>query len=261
MLFALHYLTSIRVGNGMRDSSFWFWTRILLVPIILVTSDTFSRACGSPAETQPARASADSDGIMSVTDIVARLQARYDQTLGFRANFTQEVVTATLGHAVTSTGEVFFKKPGKMCWKFKQPAHLVVSDGSSFWSYQPADKQVIKTPFHHAFRSNTPISFLTGVGRLEDDFQVTLQDSRQNATQDTYVLRLTSKQDAEAVGRLTLAVSSQTFDIVQATVTDPLGNTTRLLFRNITRNISLEDSLFRFDIPPGVDIIEPFPNS
>jgi outer membrane lipoprotein-sorting protein len=56
-------------------------------------------------------------------------------------------------------------------------------------------------------------------------------------------------------------VSRQTFDIVEATVTDPLGNTTRLRFNNINRNVPLEDSLFQFDIPPGVDIIEPFPSS
>ena len=197
----------------------------------------------------------------SVTDIVARLQARYDDTLGFQADFTQDIVTATLGQAMTSTGEVFFKKPGKMRWNFSQPAQLLISDGSSFWFYQPADKQVVKTPFHQAFRSNTPVSFLTGVGRLEDDFQVTLQNSDQNSSQDTYLLQLTSKQDVEAVGRLTLAVSRQTFDIVEATVTDPLGNTTRLRFSNINRNISLDDSLFQFDIPPGVDIIEPFPSS
>ncbi len=152
---------------------------------------------------------------------------------------------------------MFFKKPGKMRWNFSQPAQLLVSDGSFFWFYQPADKQVIKTPFHQAFRSNTPVSFLTGVGRLEDNFQVALQDS----TPDTYLLQLTSKQEAEAVGRLTLAVSTQTFDIVQATVTDPLGNTTRLRFTNINRNIPLDDSLFQFSIPPGVDIIEPFPSS
>ena len=267
MLFAPHYGLNIGVDNCMKISSFRLWVSLLVVPTIFVTSYSALHACGSLTETEAAPASthaSDAAGTLSVSDIVARLQARYDDTLGFQADFTQEVVTATLGQTITSTGEVFFKKPGKMRWNFSQPAQLLVSDGSSFWFYQPADKQVVKTPFHQAFRSNTPISFLTGVGRLEDDFQVALQNSNQNSSQDskdTYLLLLTSKHDAEAVGRLTLAVSRQTFDIVEATVTDPLGNTTRLRLSNINRNTSLEESLFQFDIPPGVDIIEPFPSS
>jgi outer membrane lipoprotein carrier protein len=241
----------------MRISSFCFWVSVFVVPAIVLSGYSVLRACCGPPGTEPASASTPTQHQLSVTDIVARLQARYDDTLGFQADFTQEVATPTLGQTVHSKGEVFFKKPGKMRWNFSQPAQLLVSDGSFFWFYQPADKQVIKTPFHQAFRSNTPVSFLTGVGRLEDNFQVSLQDS----TPDTYLLQLTSKQEAEAVGRLTLAVSTQTFDIVQATVTDPLGNTTRLRFTNIDRNIPLDDKLFQFSIPPGVDIIEPFPSS
>jgi outer membrane lipoprotein carrier protein len=265
MIFDTRYLLRNGVYNRMKISSFRFWVCLLVVLTIVVTSHSTLYACGAPTETESVPASTAAPSTPSVTDIVARLQARYDDTLGFQADFVQDVATATLGQAMTSTGEVFFKKPGKMRWNFSQPAQLLVSDGSSFWFYQPADKQVVKTPFHQAFRSNTPVSFLTGVGRLEDDFQVALQDSTsdstQNSTQDTYLLQLTSKQDAEAVGRLTLAVSRQTFDIVEATVTDPLGNTTRLRFNNINRNVPLEDSLFQFDIPPGVDIIEPFPSS
>ena len=78
---------------------------------------------------------------------------------------------------------------------------------------------------------------------------------------NAHVLSLDSKHDAEAVGRLTLAVDAATFDIVRATVSDPLGNITRLRFTNITRNIPLPDSLFQLSIPDGVDIVEPLPLS
>jgi outer membrane lipoprotein carrier protein len=192
-----------------------------------------------------------------VTEIVARLQTRYQETQGFRADFLQEVESATFGYTLTSQGRVCFKKPGKMRWDFSQPAQLLVSDGAFFWFYQAAEKQVVKTPFHQAFRSHTPISFLTGVGRLEEDFEISLQDT----AAETYVLSLSSKHDADAVGRLTLAVDAATFDIVRATVSDPLGNITRLQFTNITRNIPLPDSLFQLTIPAGVDIVEPLPVS
>lgn len=197
--------------------------------------------------------SADKSGTTTRETIVARLQARYDETDGFRADFVQEVTSATLGQALKSRGKVFFKKPGRMRWEFTEPQQLLIADGSVLWLYQPAERQVVKTPFQYAFNSQTPISFLTGVGRLEEDFSVLLQGE----TASVHRLRLTPKQTAEAVGRLDIEVGKARFDILQAVVTDPLGNITRVSFTNIDRETGLEDDLFRFELPPGVDLVEP----
>src|SRR5215813_8199751 len=75
----------------------------------------------------------------SVSEVVKNLQARYDSTSGFRANFQQEVESATLGQKVESHGWVVFKKPGRMRWEFAESKQLLVSDGKSFWFYQPAE--------------------------------------------------------------------------------------------------------------------------
>src|SRR5215510_12507253 len=112
----------------------------------------------------------------AVPDIVKRLQARYDSTAGFRADFTQEVESATLGQKVESRGTVVFKKPGRMRWEFNEPKQTLVSDGKFFWFYQPLEKQVLKTPFQQAFSSTTPASFLLGVGRLDQDFSIVLTE-------------------------------------------------------------------------------------
>ena len=97
------------------------------------------------------------------------------------------------------------------------------------------------------------MSFLTGVGRLEEDFFVALTGE----TETVYQLRLTSKKAAEAVGLLDIEVSIETFDILQARITDPLGNTTRLQFVNIERGIVMDEALFTFELPQGVDLVEP----
>jgi len=193
----------------------------------------------------------------TVDEVVKQLQERYDSTTGFRADFTQEVESATLGQKVESRGKVFFKKPGRMLWEFSEPKQTLVSDGKFFWFYQPAENQVIKTPFQQTFSSTTPASFLLGVGRLTQDFTIALKGE----TTEVYSLRLTPKKDPEAVGFLDFEVSTKTFDILQASVTDPLGNITRLRFSNIDRTASPEDSLFRFTTPPGVDVVEPIPAS
>src|SRR3970040_1110982 len=50
----------------------------------------------------------------SVSEVVKNLQARYDSTAGFRADFMQEVESATLGQKIEARGTMVFKKPGRM---------------------------------------------------------------------------------------------------------------------------------------------------
>lgn len=245
-----------RVYTRMKKRAVYLALIIWLACVAGIVSHSVSFACGTSSAAESA-ATPPQPARLSVTDIVDQLQARYEQTQGFQADFSQEVESATLGQKVTSHGVVSFKKPGRMRWEFKEPAQLLVSDGMFFWLYQPDEKQVIKTPFQQAFRSNTPISFLTGVGRLDTDFQISVLTTNEHV----HVLSLTPKHDADGVGSLVLEVSTLTFDIVQAVVTDPLGNITRLQFTNIDRDTPLEDSVFHFTIPPGVDLVEPYPES
>ncbi len=189
--------------------------------------------------------------------LAQRVQARYDATEDFTANVTQEMTVASLGKTIRSEGTLAFKKPGKMRWEFPgDAAQTIVADGTTLWLYQPAEKQVLKAPFQAAFRSSTPISFLAGVGRISEDFDVSVAgDETPPNAGDAVDLLLVSKRDADTVGRLRLTVVRDSGDIRAAAITDPLGNVTRLEFSNMQRNVHLAAERFVFEVPPGVDVI------
>ena len=50
-------------------------------------------------------------------------------------------------------------------------------------------------------------------------------------------------------------MSRPAFDIVEAAVTDPIGNVTTLSFSNIQRNVDVPEDEFRFVVPEGVDVV------
>ncbi len=186
-------------------------------------------------------------------EVVDGLQARYDETHGFQADFSQEIMVVALKTTDISTGRVYFWKPGKMRWEFSNPSQLIVGDGRHVWFYQPTENQVIKTPFDRAFDSNAPASFLAGIGRLDEEFVVFLE----RETDAFYMLRLLPKEVRGSAGSLELKVAKSTYDIVEAKVTDALGNITKLQFSNITRQSREDERLFTFELPPGVDLLEP----
>ena len=205
-------------------------------------------ATASPPAKKPAKAST-----AKVDEVVKKLQARYDATTDFTADFSQEVEVVTLGQKLKSSGKVNFKRPGRMRWDFLEPdKQTIVADGTTLWVHQPQHKQVLKAPFKAAFQSATPLSFLFGVGELAEDFNASLLDS------DSGMLRvkLLPKQDRE-IGVLVLGVDPKSYDIVAAEVTDPLGNVTRLEFVNMKRDVGLKESEFTFTAPPGTDVVEP----
>jgi outer membrane lipoprotein carrier protein len=151
------------------------------------------------------------------------------------------------------TGTVAFKRPGRMRWALKNDEEqVIIADGSTLWVYQPEEQQVLKSPFQSAFRSSSPISFLTGVGRIDRDFAVTLDGKEEGRL---YLL-LVPRADEGEIGRMRLTIETSAFDIIGAEIRDPLGNITKLVFTNLRRNLGLDDAFFRFDVPAGVDIIE-----
>ncbi len=187
-------------------------------------------------------------------EIIRRVQARYDATADFTADVVQEMTIASLNKTITSEGTVAFKKPGRMRWEFtQQDPQIIVADGTTLWFYKPSETQVFKAPFNAAFRSATPISFLTGVGQITRDFDAKLDGT--SADGDLIYLLLVPKKDAGDVGRVRVMVTKDSADIRGAEVFDPLGNVSKLKFKNMRRNVGIPDEKFKFEIPEGVDVI------
>lgn len=193
-------------------------------------------------------------GQLNVDLVVRKVQARYDATRDFTADLTQEMTVASLGKTVASHGTIAFKKPGRFRLELTdEAAQTVVADGVTLWLYQPAENQVLKAPFDAAFRSSTPISFLTGVGRIATDFEPSLDG--EDAASNVVYLKLVPRRAAGDVGMLRLAVDRDDFDIRGADIQDPLGNVSRLRFDRLRRNTGIPDDRFAFRVPPGVDVI------
>src|SRR5262249_18103489 len=168
----------------------------------------------------PARADA-------LKDVLARLQARYDDTRTMQADFRQTVESKALAGTLETKGKVAFEKPNRMRWDYDPPdAQSIIGDGDTLWIYQPDLKQVIKAPLGQAFQSSTPVTFLAGLGRVERDFDATLARNEP----EQWVLTLTPKQKDAGVGTLQLGVRKSDASVAEARIVDSAGTTTRIQF-------------------------------
>lgn len=189
----------------------------------------------------------------SAEQIIDSLQKNYDATVDFVADFRQETEVKTLNRNLKAWGKLSFKRPGKMLWSYDEPkGQLVLADGKHLYFYQPEQNQIIKSPLKNAFRSDIPLSFLLGIGNLKKDFNAILKGVEDNH----YVLRLEPKGEPGGFSEILLAVSKNSSDISWANIRDAASNATRIRFSNMRKSVGLKDSLFRLQVPNGVDIVE-----
>jgi outer membrane lipoprotein carrier protein len=189
----------------------------------------------------------------SADQIVDSLQKNYDATVDFIADFRQETEVKTLGRKLKASGKLYFKRPGKMLWRYEEPkGQFVLADGTNLFFYQPDQNQVIKSPLKNAFRSDIPLSFLLGLGNLKKDFNAALKGTEENQ----FVLRLEPKGELGGFSEVLVGVSRSTSDIDWVSVRDAVGNVTTIRFSGMRKGVGIQESLFRFQVPDGVDVVE-----
>lgn len=181
------------------------------------------------------------------------LQRHYRETKSFRAKFHEEIVAVGAPQR-TRTGNVYFLKPGRMRWEFEEPSkELIVSDGTQLYNYDPELNQVVEAPLAQALRSPGATEFLLGAGDVTKDFNASLLDGASNGLTN---LRLVPKSQGN---RVELGLDPHNYDVETIRVIDQLGNVTSLRFTDIMNNAPVSDSIFKFTVPPGADIVRPEP--
>jgi outer membrane lipoprotein carrier protein len=195
-------------------------------------------------------------GRLELRSVVDRVQRRYDTASDFRAHFSQTLTNATFKRKSTLSGEVLLKKPGRMRWNYQQPEpKMYLADGDLLWLYEPEDKQAFKQELKST-QLPAALAFLTGKGRLSDEFDITFAPQKTYGTARDYLLALRPKQAQPQVKEITFVVDPDSFQVRETVLIDGQGNVNDMLFSDIKVSSGLPDSTFRWTPPAGVRVID-----
>ncbi len=182
--------------------------------------------------------------------VLDRLQRHYHDTNSFTAKFSEEIA-AVGAPKRTRRGTVSFRKPGRMRWEFEAPEmETIVSDGETLYNYDPDLNQVVETPLKQALKSSSATSFLLGIGNINRDFKAAFA----NPPKPTGLVDLIL--DAKTGGyKIEVGLDPKSYNLVTLTLTDQLGDVTRIDFSDVQDNVELPDSTFAFKTPAGADVV------
>lgn len=169
------------------------------------------------------------------------------QTL--QARFEQQVISSDGVLQDRSEGEVWLQRPERFRWEYGGDfPELVVADGERVWIYDEMLEQVTVRD-QDAASANSPLTLLTDPDRLEEQFEV----REMGQAEQMALLELRARDQESEFERVLLGMEANRIKLM--IMEDAFGLRTEIRFDAVTINPELDDKLFRFEPPPGVDVI------
>jgi chaperone LolA len=183
-------------------------------------------------------------------DSLAIVQRYLAELRTLQADFVQ-VVRDRQGQIIDrSFGTLSLARPDRFRWDYREPyLQTIVADGRKLWLYDQDLEQVTVRPLESGLGA-TPAALLSGSGDVSALFAAAGVD----AADGWRWCRLTPTQPGSDFERVSLAFTPRG-ELAAMELRDKLGQATRLDFENLRSNPALDQALFRFTPPKGVDVI------
>ena len=203
------------------------------------------------------------------------LEARYHDAKTLEAIFLERYSDSHQGLQAES-GKVYFSRPGRMRWEYEAPEQkLFVSDGKTVWFYVPSDHTVTRAPMKQSTDWRTPLALLTGKAKLSQLCEKLDLSANPPGKQGNIVLSCRPRGEKaktkaasgdsleasiapidEQFDEVLLELDPDSGELADVRVLQPGGIELEYRFGNWQENLPLAESLFHFQAPAGVAIVE-----
>ena len=185
--------------------------------------------------------------------ILEGMEQKYANS-SFSAKFLQQSTIKAMELTDSATGKVYVMHPGKMRWEYEQPdRQIIITDGYKLWIYRPEDNQVMTGAAPDFFRDGKGASFLSDIKLLREKFEIVLLEGEKSLFHE---LKLTPREKTMDVASIRLSVSMSTFTVMRVATYNSYGDETRIELLNSEFGKVLDEELFSFSIPQGVDVLK-----
>lgn len=180
-----------------------------------------------------------------------RLDAFLDGLETLKASFRQVLIDENKQALEESEGLVYLERPDRFRWDYTAPyPQQIVADGQRVWMYEPELEQATVRPQNNLIGA-TPAALLSTTEPVDKRFIV--EDEGAGSDGRNW-LRLRPRDTSASFVAIRLGFTGDVLSVME--LEDSFGQTTRLEFKNLERNPSLEAGLFAFTPPAGTDVIQ-----
>ena len=194
---------------------------------------------------------------LTATDLAKRVDEHYNKLHTLKASFAEQY--DGLGMHRSDSGVMLLQKPGKMRWDYQStPGKLFVLDGKYAWFYSPGDTQVQRIAASKLDDLRSPLRFLLGHTKLENELVDLKVFPAQASKPEEYELTGVPKGQEKRIAKLSLDVTVNG-EIHGITIEEIDGARTTFTFTSEEPNAKIAESAFHFIAPAGVPVVDALP--
>jgi outer membrane lipoprotein carrier protein len=151
-----------------------------------------------------------------------------------------------------SSGTVYLKRPGRFRWDYTEPyQQSIITDGATLWFYDKDLAQVTVAELNAS--EDSPAVLLGAAVDLDSNYEVT----ELPAEQDVMWVELMPRREASEENQYSsIRLGLRDAQLVSMDMRDNFGQRTLIEFGQARSAVALDDSLFEFEPPEGVDVVQ-----
>ena len=194
-------------------------------------------------------------GLLAISSIghanaVSSLEKFYSSVNTLRAQFRQTVFDADQQIIDQSRGALYIARPGRFRWEYSSPLpQNIISDAQKIWVHDVELEQVTVRNYQQTL-AGTPAELLAGTGDVSEQYDISAIES----SDAIEWLLLEPKVDDTQFVDIRIGFKDDKLSTMR--LTDSFERTTQLIFDEFVENAPINLSLFKFDVPDDVDVID-----
>ncbi len=180
----------------------------------------------------------------------ARIRAYTSGLHSMTAKFRQQMIDADGELVQEGRGTLSIQRPNRFRWQYTEPyEQLILGDGEKLWSYDADLEQAVVRGYDDVLAAS-PAMLLSGARDVAELYEVAALRIEDGL--DWVVL---APRALETDFKL-LGLGFADGELRRMDLIDSLDQLTRIELTGVERNPALQESVFEFSPPPGVDVIE-----
>ncbi len=189
-------------------------------------------------------------GPLSASDGLKLLTRFFHEVDTLEADFQQVVLDENLLAMSEAAGHLWISRPRRFRWDYDSATgQSIVADGRDLWIHDTELEQVVVRDLFESL-GETPALLLSGEGGLDTNYILTPMGKQGTLEWVSLVPRTENGNFSE----IQLGFEGKTLRLIQ--LLDKMERITRLTLSQVIENKPIDDSVYRFIPPAGVDIID-----
>ena len=158
--------------------------------------------------------------------------------------------------ARTESGVLWLRRPGKMRWEYLSPRQKVfITNGKNAFFYVLGEPHARRAKLEKIDDLRSPLRYLLGKTKLEKEFEYLRLLPAEDPGSASFILEGVPKVMRDRVERVRLEITPE-YRIARISIVEVDGAVTEFRFSNQVENGTIANEKFRFNSPPGVQVID-----